>query len=283
MHDRDALTDTAVIIPVHNGERYVGELLESLTAQDDKNFSVVIADNGSLDKSMHVVESFRGQFELTIVDASMGSGKAYALNRAISSTPATKLLFVDQDDTVQTSYVSAMDSALDNFPLVAAKMDSSLLNNQYEIPPRFAPPNQKIGQFAIKVAAGGTLGARRCVFDKIGLFDETFDYSTNDVEFCCRAHYAGYDMQLVENATVNYRFRKSLIENYRQGVYYGIGNFAISRIYPEVRSPQKSLPGLIADMGVSALSFAAHRATRARDAHNIGKSVGQVGALLYRS
>lgn len=283
MIDRDGSTGPAVIIPVHNGERHIGDLLESLVAQDDRNFSVIVANNKSSDNSLGIVELFYERLNLTVVDASAMSGKAYALNRAIGSTIARKLLFIDQDDTTQASYVSAMSQALDNHPLVAAKMDSVQLNDFYEVPPRIAPLDQKIGQFTVKLAAGGTLGVRREVFEKIGLFDELFNYSTNDVEFCCRAHYAGYDMQLVEDAIVNYRFRSGLLENYRQGVYYGKGNDAIAQLYPEVRPPQKTLPSLLLDMGRTTVSFATNRATRARDAHSIGKSVGQIKGLLNRS
>ncbi len=269
-----------VIIPTYNGETHIAKLMESLVCQDEQSFSIIIADNGSKDNTVETVKNFENLLDLEIIDASDKPGKAHALNKAIQATDDGMLLFIDQDDTVNDSYVSAMSRALGDAPLVAATMDAVTLNTQFDTPPRFAPSNQKIGEFTIKVAAGGTLGIQRGALYDIGLFDENFNVSTNDVEFCCRAHYAGYDLQLVEEATVYYRFRSSLIENFRQGVYYGKGNFAVAQRYPEVRAPQVSFGALVIEAGTSLASFLQHKKTRARDIHIVGKAIGQAQELV---
>lgn len=272
--------ETQVVIPLRNGASHISELLESLVAQSKKDFLVVVSDNGSTDNSIDIVKRFGNILNLHIIDSSEKVNKAFALNEAIKTTNLRKILFLDQDDTVNELYVSAMSEALDGSCLTAACMDSERLNGKYEVKPRVAPLDQKIGQFAIRVASGGSMGVTRDAILGIGLFNEEFNYSTNDVEFCCRAHYKGYQMQLVEGAILNYRFRDTLIANFKQGVYYGKGNFKIAKIYPEVRGDQIGLFDLSVATSKLLLSFLKNRKSRARSIHSIGKNFGQIGASL---
>lgn len=274
--------EVVVVIPTLNGAMFLPELLDSLGYQDIRGFPVVVSDNGSTDETIDIVDRYirSSSLNLSIIDSSDKNGKAYALNEAIRKTDSRKVLMIDQDDTVNSSYVSSMARALDETPFVAACMDAEVLNTGFMTQPRYAPRDQKIGQFAIKIAAGGTLGVDRSVFDDIGLFNESFNYSTNDVEFCVRAHYSGYDLRLVKDTILNYRFRRRIIDNYRQGVYYGEGNFAIAQIYPEVRGDQKGIPALAIDTAKLLIKFATEKKSRVRAVHNIGKNVGQIKARL---
>lgn len=220
------------------------------------------------------------KYKLEVVDASDKQGKAHALNVGIGHSSTEKILFIDQDDTVNSSYVSSMSAALDYTPFVASSMDSFLLNRGFDVMPRYLPRDQKIGQFMIKLAAGGTIGITKDALGSIGMFNEEFDYSTNDVEFCVRAHYAGYELRLVKDAILNYRFRKGIRDNYIQGVYYGEGNYSLAQIYPEVRGDQKRLPSLAIDVIYSLVKLAFLSKGREKHAHQLGKEVGQMRSKL---
>lgn len=39
----------SIIVPVHNGETYIGECLDSLLSQDYKELEIIIVDDGSTD------------------------------------------------------------------------------------------------------------------------------------------------------------------------------------------------------------------------------------------
>ena len=49
-----------VVIPVFNGERYLGEAIESVLAQDYKMASIIVVDDGSSDRSVDVARRFPG-------------------------------------------------------------------------------------------------------------------------------------------------------------------------------------------------------------------------------
>ena len=45
------LAKISVIIPVHNGERYLNECLDSVINQSYENIEIIIVDDGSSDNS----------------------------------------------------------------------------------------------------------------------------------------------------------------------------------------------------------------------------------------
>ncbi|MEI7489543.1 MAG: glycosyltransferase family A protein [Chryseobacterium sp.] len=269
--------EASLVIPLFNGQRYISNLLDSILRQiTDRPFEILISDNGSSDSSLHIVEEFASNnANCKIIDSSSTKGKNFSVNNAVAHSSTEKLIFVDQDDELSENYIDEMSAALDEFPFVAASMDSERLNSNLLVPPRFAPRNQKIGDFAIKIAAGGTLGIKKGVFEKLDGFDEEFEYSTGDVDFCCRAHDAGYDLQLVSNAVLYYRFRESTFDNFHQGMSYGRGNKAIEKRFPGIRGPLRTNSQITSSIIHDAFRMTLFlRKDRQKVAHNLGKNVG---------
>ena len=48
----------SVIIPVYNGERYLGEAIASVQAQTYRPLEIIVIDDGSTDRSGEVATSF---------------------------------------------------------------------------------------------------------------------------------------------------------------------------------------------------------------------------------
>jgi glycosyltransferase involved in cell wall biosynthesis len=83
-----------VVIPVFNGERYLGEAIESVLAQDYKMASIIVVDDGSSDRSVDVARRFPG----VVVLRQERRGPAAARNRGVESSSAELLAFLDADD-----------------------------------------------------------------------------------------------------------------------------------------------------------------------------------------
>lgn len=116
--------EVVVVIPTLNGAMFLPELLDSLGYQDIRGFPVVVSDNGSTDETIDIVDRYirSSSLNLSIIDSSDKNGKGYALNEAIRKTDSRKVLMIDQDDTVNSSYISSMARALDETPFAAAWM-----------------------------------------------------------------------------------------------------------------------------------------------------------------
>ena len=84
----------SVIIPVYNGERYLGEAIESVLAQTYKEVELIVVDDGSTDKSAAVARCFtdvRYCFQ-------PNSGIGAARNQGADLARGGLLAFLDADD-----------------------------------------------------------------------------------------------------------------------------------------------------------------------------------------
>ena len=51
-------------VPVHNGERFLGETIESILSQDYRPLEIIVVDDGSQDSSVEVADSFQPDVRL---------------------------------------------------------------------------------------------------------------------------------------------------------------------------------------------------------------------------
>jgi len=84
----------SVIIPVFNGERFIGAALRSVFAQTRAPDEIVVVDDGSTDATAQVVARFEG---LTLLQQS-NQGTGAARNRGLAAASGELLAFLDADD-----------------------------------------------------------------------------------------------------------------------------------------------------------------------------------------
>ena len=85
----------SVIIPVFNGDKYLGEAIESILSQNDFRLEVIVVDDGSTDDTAKVVESFGSSVRYYY---QMNAGPAAARNHGITLTQGDFFAFLDADD-----------------------------------------------------------------------------------------------------------------------------------------------------------------------------------------
>jgi GT2 family glycosyltransferase len=227
-----------VIIACYNGAETLAETLASLTAQAwDGSWELLLADNGSTDASAAIFAGFARAnpgVRMRLVDAGQAKGKSHALNVGIRAARGDSLLFCDADDTMAPGWLAAMAAALERHAFVAARMDIRSLNPDWTVGHRRQAQEHGLGTLVhaphCRLAAGSTLGFRRAVFDAVGGFDPAF-VALEDIDFCVRAHLAGFRLQFVPDAVVNYRFRDTLAGIYRQGYAYAHWRALLRRRY----------------------------------------------------
>lgn len=84
----------SVIIPVFNGERFLGEALDSALSQVPAPLEVIVVDDGSTDGSVSLADSRTGVRCIRTDHA----GVSAARNRAISEALGDWIAFLDADD-----------------------------------------------------------------------------------------------------------------------------------------------------------------------------------------
>ena len=85
----------SVVLPVFNGEKYIGETLESIEAQTYRPMELIVVDDGSTDDTMKIVDAFSLQ-KTVIRQENKGVGDAR--NVAIRAARGKYIAFNDYDD-----------------------------------------------------------------------------------------------------------------------------------------------------------------------------------------
>ncbi len=86
--------DLSVVIPVHNGERYLAASIQSVLDQRHAGLELLVIDNGSTDATADVARSFSSIRYFHLAD----KGLSKALNHGLEQCRGTFLAFLDADD-----------------------------------------------------------------------------------------------------------------------------------------------------------------------------------------
>jgi glycosyltransferase involved in cell wall biosynthesis len=87
----------AYVVPVHNGERYLAECLQSILAQSHAPAEVIVVDDGSTDGTSHAAAVFAPR--ITYVRRAHG-GHGSARNHGVALATSEFVAFLDADDVI---------------------------------------------------------------------------------------------------------------------------------------------------------------------------------------
>lgn len=132
-----------VIMPVYNMEKYLGRALDALSEQEDKNFKLIIVNDGSKDKTQEIAESYQDKFLYFKLINKKNGGLSDARNVGMNHVETPYFTFHDGDDWVDSGYTNFFVRAFEQYPSVgmvacgfwidsARKPVSRSINNKYE-------------------------------------------------------------------------------------------------------------------------------------------------------
>ena len=99
----------SILLATYNWPQALGLVLESLAAQTDKDFEVVIADDGSRSDTAQLITAFKKAANFPIQhlwQEDNGFRKSSILNQAIKVAQGDYLVFLDGDCITQTDFVA---------------------------------------------------------------------------------------------------------------------------------------------------------------------------------
>ena len=180
----------SVIIPVFNGEAFLGEAVQSVLAQKYSPVEVIIVDDGSTDGTEDVVKSFP---ETVRYLQQSNQGPAAARNRGIEQAQGSLIAFADADDLWPEDKLEVQLPYLLRDPVIEI-----VLGRIQQVRTSIA-----VGEPAFSVNLGSAV-IRKSVFERVGLFDESMRYS-EDVDWFMRAREAGAAIMTIDAVTLLYR------------------------------------------------------------------------------
>ena len=101
----------SIIIPVYNVEKYIKKCLDSVFSQTDKDFEVIVVNDGTKDNSMDIVK----KYDVKIINQK-NQGLSAARNRGVKEAVGDYLIFLDSDDYWEKNILKELSKSLKNNP-----------------------------------------------------------------------------------------------------------------------------------------------------------------------
>ena len=257
MTDTESIPELSVVIAAFNAGGTLGEQLRELAAQTPQwPWEVIVADNGSTDRTTEVVAELQADFPwLRLVDASQRRGPAAARNVGVTYARAARIAFCDADDLIADGWVETMHAALVEHEFVAGSFDTRRLAGRNRFVVSWSPQREALSvkPYLPEFVTGGSgnLGIRRSVFNEAGGFDESAMVAEDD-DLCLRVQLAGHQLVFESSLVLHVRRRAGLRAVLRQARAYGAGarrlehRYAriVARLHPAVPAPEVTPTGV---------------------------------------
>ena len=233
----------SVIVPVRNEAGHLRRTLDGLTAQrfPAHDAEILVVDGDSEDGTAAIVREYQRRHGNIALFANPRRLSSAARNIAVRAARGDLLVLVDGHCDIQNpDYLRNVAEAFDRSdadtlgrpqPLTAGALTpfqaavsaarmSWLGHNPdsaiFDARPRFVP------------ADNVAVAYRREVFERVGLFDESFD-ACEDVDFNTRVRHAGLTCYFTPAISVDYQPRRSLTAVAVQMTRYGRGRARLAR------------------------------------------------------
>jgi len=165
----------SVIIPTYNRGWIVKEAIESVMAQDYRDFELIVVDDGSTDDTDDILNSYRGDI---MVFRQENQGVSAARNRGLSEASGRFIAFLDSDDLwLPQKLFRQIKFFNENPDAQICQTEETWIRKGIRVNPkkRHKKPWGMIfeSSLALCLVSPSAVMIRRSLFEKVGGFDET--------------------------------------------------------------------------------------------------------------
>jgi len=210
----------SVVIPNWNGAAHLPTCLESLRTQTYPSLEIIVADNGSTDRSLTLLT--HDYPEAKIVPLGRNCGFAGACNAGMDTAQGEIIVLLNNDTEADSHWLEEVAAAFQRHPEAGSVASKMLLFDRREtfhtagdfcrvngVPGNRGVWQEDKGQYDIEEyvfsACGGSAAYRRSMLDEVGRLDEDFFFSCEDVDLGWRAQLAGWRCVYAPRAIVYHK------------------------------------------------------------------------------
>ena len=200
------------IVPVFNGERYLGAALDSVFRQTFRVDEIIVVDDGSSDATPAIAASHGDRIRYI---AQPKAGTAAARNRGLAASRGEWIAFLDADDLWETDKIErqvlhlrdhpetgALFTYAQNFWVDELKSEAEQFRHH-----RIAKP--------LPAYIASTLMVRRSAFDRVGLFD-TRRKQAETLDWVLRAQRTGLAIEILPQVLTRRRLHHTNVSRVRK-------------------------------------------------------------------
>ena len=230
----------SIIVPVFNRPDEVDELLESLLSQEEKDFEVIIVEDGSQVPCKKVCDKYANRLELHYYYKD-NSGPGQSRNYGAERAKGDYLLILDSDVVLPKGYIRAVSEELNREPADAFGgpdcAHESFTDTQkaisYSMTSFFTTGGIRGGKKKLDkfYPRSFNMGIRRDVYQELGGFSKM--RFGEDIDFSIRIFKAGKRCRLFPEAWVWHKRRTDFRKFWKQVYNSGIARINLYKKYPD--------------------------------------------------
>jgi glycosyltransferase involved in cell wall biosynthesis len=175
MKKTEAKNEVSVIIPTYNRGWSIEKAVDSVLAQDYKDFELIVVDDGSTDNTPQVLDTYRGAIKVIRQE---NKGVSAARNRGIDEASGRFIAFLDSDDLWLPQKLSRQVEFFNTSPnALICQTEEIWIRNGVRVNPkkRHKKPSGMIFEpsLALCLVSPSAVMIRRNLLEIVGNFDET--------------------------------------------------------------------------------------------------------------
>ena len=105
----------SIIVPVYNSEKYVERCILSILNQTYSIIELILINDGSTDSSLNILDEYSRKDNRIILVNKENEGVSASRNLGIEIATGKYLMFIDNDDFVEPSYVETYVSEIEKY------------------------------------------------------------------------------------------------------------------------------------------------------------------------
>ncbi len=252
----------SLTIPVYNRPDEVEELLESLTKQSDKDFEVLIIEDGSTIPCKSVCDKYSSQLNI-VYHNKPNSGPGPSRNFGMEKANGNYFIIFDSDCVIPPGYIKNVRAALNKKyvgcfggPDAAHESFSNTQKSINYVMTSFLTTggirggNESLGKFQPR---SFNMGIAKEVFEKVGGYGKIHPGEDPDLSF--RIWKAGFETTLIKEAHVYHKRRIDFKKFSKQVYKFGVVRVILNKWHPGTSKITYWLPTLFSLGVVSTIVF----------------------------
>ena len=109
-----------IVIPNINGKGWLKDSIESVYAQTEQDFELIIVDNGSTDESLEQARSYCGRPNFTLIENGTNTGFSHAVNQGIARAKGEYVVMFNNDAFAEPDWLAELIRTAETDPKIFA-------------------------------------------------------------------------------------------------------------------------------------------------------------------
>jgi len=214
----------SIIILNYNGQKYIRRCVETVLKSEYDNFELLIVDNNSSDNSFDIVKSEFHDARIRLVRNNRNLGFASGNNLGANYARGEYIVLLNVDTEVHSKWLTELVAVMQSDLTIGAAQakllsldDKSIFDSAGDYLDFYGFSFRRGGDWVEKdsgqydnikdifSARGAAVITRKEIVQQIGLFDDDYFLSFEDIDFCWRVKLYGKRVTFVPNSIVYHK------------------------------------------------------------------------------